>query len=441
MMKVLLQTLFLTTFWAVATTKGEISTLNYTMKLLQDLMENYDNRLRPLHDQHDIMVVNMSFHLSMIRSFDDVSGEITLLGTFTMLWMEERLTWQPSHYSNITELILPKIEVWHPDLFLETSLDTLGHPGKAATKVLVASDGRAMMKSTDLLTSICPVDVTNYPNDYQSCYLSISPTGYSKKQMRLSKSSLVLHNVSNNNEWEVLEILSSENLGNFDIEIRLKRHSTYATMTMTVPIYLLGILNPWVFFLPPDSGERTSYSITTFLAFTVYMGILTDNMPKGSMPMADLMFQVFSMLIYSVVILFCTIVSLKIHMNEGKKPVPGKVQTITQFLSFACLRNKRAAISNMVSHAENEKTQPTVEYRVDKRRFSLKRYSSGYMERKDLPTLRQNESANTESLDCPASPAKYETSVTWQHVGNVFDRYMLALFGLWFLIVILFFRV
>lgn len=167
-----------------------------------------------------------------------------------------------------------------------------------------------------------------------------------------------------------------------------------------------------------------------------------DNMPKGSMPMANLMFQVFSMLIYSVVILF--IISLQIHTNEGKKPVPDKVQKIFHFLSLACLRNRKIAISSVDSALQNEKRNSlssTEVKRFDAKRLSPQRYCSGYLTEEKSSPLKKKEEARSHSEVCPAYPSSYDSCMTWTYVGNVFDAYMLLLFGLSFGIITTYFSV
>lgn len=268
MEKIVLQILLLSSCWLIDEIHCEMSTLNDITTLIEDVTTNYDKRVRPVHNQLDFIVVNMNFRLIMIRSFDDVSGEITLLRRFVMEWIEERIKWNSLDYGNITEIILPKDDVWHLNLFMETSLNTQHQPGTAASRVSIGSDGKASMASTDLITSICPADLTNYPNDHQTCTLTITPSGYSIKQMRLGKSSTVTHNVLNNNQWEILDVISDAETGEFEIEISLKRISTYATMTMTVPIHLLGALNPWVFFLPPVSGLHIPQQHSLLSQFT-----------------------------------------------------------------------------------------------------------------------------------------------------------------------------
>jgi hypothetical protein len=253
----------------------------------------------------------------------------------------------------------------------------------------------------------------------------------------------VIHNIPTNNEWNILEIITSAERGEYDITINLQRRNMYGLMTMKIPIHLLGVLNFWVFFLPPDSGERTSFSITTFLAFTVYMGILTDNMPKGSLPVANLMLQVFIMLIYSAAILFCTIISLQIHTNQGKKPVPSHIEKIAKFLSFNYLYKRNAKVSNQGT-SQNEIKSPmsaTPQNPMTKKKFSLRRYSTSYFTQESLPDIQDTDFPTTIPEENLGHVPCYEDKMTWTQVGNIFDAYMLLLFLTWFAAVSIFYNV
>lgn len=96
------------------------------------------------------------------------------------------------------------------------------------------------MTSIDLLTSFCTVDVTHYPNDYQTCRIQVRPTGYGMDEMTFdNKTQTKANNTAENSEWEVMKVITYTERGIFMIDIRLKRLSTYALLTMKIPIEVL----------------------------------------------------------------------------------------------------------------------------------------------------------------------------------------------------------
>ena len=51
----------------------------------------------------------------------------------------------------------------------------------------------------------------------------------------------------------------------------LKRYSGFYLLNLIFLICVLGILNLFVFLLPPESGERVGYSITVLLSIVVFL--------------------------------------------------------------------------------------------------------------------------------------------------------------------------
>ena len=53
-------------------------------------------------------------------------------------------------------------------------------------------------------------------------------------------------------------------------EIVIKRRPQHFVVTTLVPIVMMLFLNPFVFVLPVESGERISYTVTIFLSQVVF---------------------------------------------------------------------------------------------------------------------------------------------------------------------------
>lgn len=390
--------------------------------LVEDLMTNYDSRFRPVLRENQSVQLNMSFNINMLRQFDDVKGEISFLATFSFTWWEKRLTWNESQYERISELVLPIDTIWIPEVMMPTSINPENQPGRGAKTVRIDSSGKCEMTSIDLLKAYCPADVQKYPYDTQECHLDILPTGYKNNELQLGKPAKDMPMGSDNSEWEISEITSQAHLGIYQIAIELKRKSTYAVFTMSIPVLLLGSINPFVFILPPESGERISFAITTFLSFTVYMGIFTDHMPKGSTPMASIIYFIFIMLVYSVAILICTIFSLLLHTKEGKKSVPRKIQQIVNFMTFSPRHKcKKSLVSDSqtivcVQAADLENAEPT----------------RGKNECKINEPRVTNEDEKHDGK---------ESEISWTQVGNLFDTCMFIIFGIWIFAMLLLFYV
>ena len=64
--------------------------------------------------------------------------------------------------------------------------------------------------------------------------------------------------------------------------IELQRKPFYYVMNVVIPTVVLAILSTLTFLIPADSGEKLSMGVSVLLAFTVFMLILSDNIPQTS---------------------------------------------------------------------------------------------------------------------------------------------------------------
>jgi len=62
----------------------------------------------------------------------------------------------------------------------------------------------------------------------------------------------------------------------------MKRRVLYYMINIVFPCLWLSILSTLTFWLPPDSGEKITLGITVLLAFSVFMLLVAENMPKTS---------------------------------------------------------------------------------------------------------------------------------------------------------------
>jgi len=65
--------------------------------------------------------------------------------------------------------------------------------------------------------------------------------------------------------------------------IRMSRRYIFYVMNIILPCSLLSVLILVVFCVPPNAGEKISVGISVLLAFTVFLLMLADNVPRTSL--------------------------------------------------------------------------------------------------------------------------------------------------------------
>ena len=62
----------------------------------------------------------------------------------------------------------------------------------------------------------------------------------------------------------------------------MKREPLFVIINIIIPIILLSVLNIFTFQIPADMGERMGYTITVWLAFAVFLTIVSASLSKSS---------------------------------------------------------------------------------------------------------------------------------------------------------------
>ena len=97
-----------------------------------------------------------------------------------------------------------------------------------------------------------------------------------------------------NGEWHVYDTDAIWNLTVLDccpgkgyphvvFILHLRRRNKFYMMNIVLPCIMLSVLIMIGFFLPPDAGEKISLGISVLLAFTVFLLMIADNIPRTSL--------------------------------------------------------------------------------------------------------------------------------------------------------------
>ena len=315
--------------------------------LYSDMLTGYNEIFLPLLDDTKTTAIHIQARIISLNDFDELSGELTIAMVFIIGWREERITWTPSDYGGKTSMFISPFRIWRPQIFvLETPrsvLDLSNHSLMAR----IIHNGRVVWAPAQVIQATCSVDVTYFPFDTQSCVITLSGWAYDSSEVMLYASfdTIMADWYMHNSQWELLPS-SMSNCTMYQehgpscvkMNILLKRRSLFYVIYLLIPIMFLSVMNNFVFFMPCNSGERTSVAITTFLSFVVYMGIVNDTVPDSSSPISYLYFYFLFLLVYSSTIMFLCIVSLRIY--DKTSTVPRSVQHITRVLRCYYLRRK-----------------------------------------------------------------------------------------------------
>ncbi|KAF6018397.1 hypothetical protein EB796_023302 [Bugula neritina] len=298
--------------------KPKIADVNVTytdeVDLIKHLLDRYDNRARPvLNSSHTVQVL-FGITPIQISDLDEVNQVFTINVWLSQIWTDERLTWDPRQYNNLNKLRIPQNEIWLPDIVLYNSAED--YKEAVETKITVSS------------TLSPETDMTNYLS---------------------------------NGEWDLSAVIVNRSGFVYDCctepyplvtyTFIVRRRVLYYMFNIVFPCLWLSILSTLTFWLPPDSGEKITLGITVLLAFSVFMLLVAENMPKTSESIPLIGIYLFVTMSLNSIATIQTIVVLKMH-HSG--PLVQKIPPRLKAFMFNYLSKYLCADDVIASFAKHE---------------------------------------------------------------------------------------
>ncbi|XP_062571044.1 acetylcholine receptor subunit alpha-1-B-like [Saccostrea cucullata] len=328
------------------------STYSYNVtdedNLIKDLFSNYNKELRAGSDRTYPVNVSIAFYLYAIKEFVESSSKFTVNGVFWTVWRDDRLSWDPTKYNNITRIIVSQDKIWTPMLVNINPFKEVAGLRNYLVNIIVESDGSCKWTPMQSFDVICDADVTNYPFDKQYCMLKFHAYSLEEECMNVTfrrsrvllsnneSSKVILSNYEESGLWKIKDTecysQSSNRFSEVIIGLHLKRRSVYYIVGLILPMTFVSILQSFVFLLPNDSGERVGFSVTVLLASVVFLTIIQGKLPESSEPNISLLgLLLLGFISEGTLVTLCVILSSNIHLSEESKPVPNWVKVVFCF--------------------------------------------------------------------------------------------------------------
>ncbi|KAH3787844.1 neuronal acetylcholine receptor subunit beta-4-like [Dreissena polymorpha] len=312
---------------------------NMTLHLEKTFL-NYDTRVRPLvDDQSDAVDVEVDFHL-----LDFMLG-VEKLETTAFLeisWTDQILAKQ-WHNAGVPELMIPQSDIWLPDLALQNGFKTLSGLGNSFYNVKVNKEGKVTWRPYHVFNSACTIDVTYFPFDKTTCDLKFIVWSNPKSLLKAHiKTGIIMDGFSPNSEWEVVSTtavnVETDTSTGVTFSIFMKRKPLFYLVNILIPVIMLAALNPFVFALPASSGEKTGFAVTAFLAFAVFLTVISAELPTTSDDISTFSAYLFITTFLSALISMVTITELRLFVRKDDVPIPLGIAKFTKTIRGMKLR-------------------------------------------------------------------------------------------------------
>ncbi|KAH9495927.1 Neuronal acetylcholine receptor subunit beta-3 [Bulinus truncatus] len=217
----------------------------------------------------------------------------------TLVWTDEFLQWNPADYGEISNIVLPSSLIWTPNLLIVNAKNNPFDASNEAQVVNILSDGTVLYTPTAAMEIPCQVteviehvNISKFPFDHHSCGPQLSSWMYDNTSVEIvvPDEAIDLNNLAPNGQFVVttgrVEKTEFDYGGRFfesqTFLLHLSRRPAYMSLTLLLPVCLISLLEGVSLVMSPEEPEKLSISITILLSFTVFLGVINENLPETS---------------------------------------------------------------------------------------------------------------------------------------------------------------
>ncbi|XP_011782726.1 PREDICTED: gamma-aminobutyric acid receptor subunit alpha-4 isoform X3 [Colobus angolensis palliatus] len=159
----------------------KLCTENFT-RILDSLLDGYDNRLRPGFGG-PVTEVKTDIYVTSFGPVSDVEMEYTMDVFFRQTWIDKRLKYDgPIEILRLNNMMVTK--VWTPDTFFRNGKKSVSHNMTAPNKLFrIMRNGTILYTMRLTISAECPMRLVDFPMDGHACPLKFGSYAYPKSEM------------------------------------------------------------------------------------------------------------------------------------------------------------------------------------------------------------------------------------------------------------------
>ncbi|XP_066220852.1 acetylcholine receptor subunit beta isoform X1 [Saccopteryx leptura] len=326
-------------------------------RLREKLFSGYDSSVRPARKVGDRVGVRVGLRLAQLISLNEKDEEMSTKVYLDLEWTDYRLSWDPAEHEDIDSLRITAESVWLPDVVLLNKFLPRSNDGNfdvaLGINVLVAFDGSVRWQPPGLYRSSCSIQVTYFPFDWQNCTMVFSSYSYDSSEVSLRTGlgpdgqelqEVHIHEGTfiENGQWEIIH--KPSRLMQPPVDTRgggegqrdevtfyliIRRKPLFYLVNVIAPCVLITLLAIFVFYLPPDAGEKMGLSIFALLTLTVFLLLLAAKVPETSLAVPIIIkYLMFTMVLVTFSVILSVVVLNLHHRSPHTHQMPLWVRQI-----------------------------------------------------------------------------------------------------------------
>ncbi|XP_024153016.1 acetylcholine receptor subunit alpha [Oryzias melastigma] len=373
--------------WIFCLFNGVLSSDEET-RLVKTLFTGYNKVVRPVNHSKQPVNVTVGLQLIQLISVDEVNQIVTTNVRVKQQWTDVNLNWNPDDYRGIKKIRVPSTDIWKPDLVLYNNAD--GDFGIVhETKVLLEYSGKITWNPPAIFKSYCEIIVLHFPFDLQNCSMKLGIWSYNGRLVVIDPENdrPDLSNFMESGEWVLkdarcwkhqvtYQCCGSTPYLDITYHFLMLRLPLYFIVNVIIPCLLFSFLTGLVFYLPTDSGEKMTLSISVLLSLTVFLLVIVELIPSTSSAVPLIGKYMLFTMVFVIASIIITVIVISIHHRSPSTHTMPRwirkvfIETIPNMMFFSTmkrpgqeLRQKRLFPIDMdISDISGKVTPPSVTY-------------------------------------------------------------------------------
>uniref|UniRef100_A0A915DVT7 Uncharacterized protein n=1 Tax=Ditylenchus dipsaci TaxID=166011 RepID=A0A915DVT7_9BILA len=311
----------------------------------------YDHRQCP-ENQGESVEIGVSVVVSNIRAVSEVTMDYSLELFYRESWLDTRLNYDKELFANKTELALHESYanfLWHPDTFMPNAIASK-NPQKQSIShrslLRLREGGRILYSRRISVVAECPMDLTLFPFDSQTCKLGIESYGYTAEQvsykwsrgqinaLTLLKIRLPDFQIREAFVTSQLETYATGNYSRLYVCFVFARASGFCFLQLIIPSTAV-VITSWVA-LWMESETEFQDMISIILAITFLIFSYNEMMPRVSYLKAlDIWLAVCFMIVFLSLIKLAIVKYMRQKLRKNAQK--DSDQLLTEILPVMCV--------------------------------------------------------------------------------------------------------
>ncbi|KAI1722510.1 neurotransmitter-gated ion-channel transmembrane region domain-containing protein [Ditylenchus destructor] len=206
--------------------------------------------------------------------------------------------------------------------------------------VVIDHRGDMLWVPPAIYKSSCIIDVEYFPFDEQTCHLIFGSWTYNENEIKLEFEQaewIDLSEYAPSSIWDVMDAPASL--------VNKRRKTLFYTVVLIIPTVLMAFLSMAVFFLPTDSGEKMTLTISVLLSIVVFLLLVSKILPPTSSTIPLMAKYLLLTFVLNVITILVTVIIINVYFR-------GPTTHTMIMPRLLCMKRPKPVISKMLKNPQ-----------------------------------------------------------------------------------------